>query len=342
MVTLKPRVLVLARHFSEKIHSVEAKLRELNVPVGLIDIDALMRGEGKISSEHDGKSQRILFTDARTSQAMSDDEVSGIWLQDMSFVQVPMEKSIDGQDGRAYIEHIGQCEAWMAVMAIVGAAGHNRVCLPNPQFTYLDTPLRYLQLAKRIGIPTLPMCATRGPGPIYDFLPECSGHLRRVPFRRFAFRYRDKRYLSTESIIEADRSFALGWIRGAEMFTDWPQTWSWYRVAQLGTKKWALKLSLKPDVGSAQITDIAYQAALGQLDLEPVELGSAMSEAFDKLCRSTQSPYLVADFVEDAQHPEHWFFINLSTKDKLTLFDKAGLNLSGEIARWLESGTCPS
>ncbi|HAE55218.1 MAG TPA: hypothetical protein DCG25_09620 [Acidimicrobiaceae bacterium] len=341
-MTLTPRVLVMTRHFSERMDPVEAKLREMGVPVGVLDIDGLMLGRGKISTEHNGATQCLRFTDARTGQRMTDEQVTGIWLHDVSFVQVPMEKMIDGRDGRAYVEHIGQCEAWMTVMAAVGAASHGRVCLPNPMFTYLNTPLRHLQLARRLGIPTLTLCATRGPGPVYDLLSTTTGHLRRVPFRRFAFRYREKKYLSTESIIEADRSYALGWIRGAEVFTEWPESWCWYRIARLGGKTWSIRIALKDQVQSAQITDIAYHAARDQLDVTSEPAPSEMASAFELLCQNTESPYLVADFVQDLEGDRPWYFNALSAREKLTLFDGVGLDLSAHIARWLESGECPN
>ena len=153
-MTTKPRVLVLARHFNQNVHPVEAKLREHGVSVGVLDVDGLMRGRGKISCLQENDKQVMYFTDARTGQAMTDEEVVGVWLEDLNFVQVPMEKIIDSQDGRAYIDHIGQCEAWMTIMASVGAVSHNRVCLPNPEFSYLDVPelgiekLLFIQIKK--------------------------------------------------------------------------------------------------------------------------------------------------------------------------------------------------
>jgi len=308
----------------------------------LIDVNRLIEGENKISSIQDGTSHTMHFVDARSKKECTNEKVTGIWLEDLNFVQTPIEKVVSEHDPVAYINHLGQCEAWLMTMASVGAAGHGQVCLPNPEFSHLDIPMRHIQLAKSLGLPTLPLCATNGIDRVSDFLSGQAEQLRRVPFRRFAFKYRDQRYLSTESIIETDRMFALNWIRGAEMFTSWPKSWCWFRVAKLGKKTWTVRLTLKPEVESSHVTDLAFQAANEHLLIENANLTEAMSKGLEQLFDAAQLDYAIADIVQDLEAPEKWYFTCLSTKEKLRLFDLAGLKLTETLADWLETGNCPS
>jgi len=104
----------------------------------LIDVNRLIEGENKISSIQDGTSHTMHFVDARSKKECTNEKVTGIWLEDLNFVQTPIEKVVSEHDPVAYINHLGQCEAWLMTMASVGAAGHGQVCLPNPEFSHLD------------------------------------------------------------------------------------------------------------------------------------------------------------------------------------------------------------
>ncbi|NOT02357.1 MAG: hypothetical protein HOP29_17255 [Phycisphaerales bacterium] len=199
----------------------------------------------------------------------------------------------------------------------------------------LTSPLYQLATARDVGFKVPPTVVGQVLSSLYARGPIERIHYR--PLTAVQFQVRNAQFVTVERWIHADRTFAMHQAFGPAAFSLRPDSGNRILVLILGSKLFAIEISLIDPGRDPQITDFSFHAAQENLNASICSLTSPIQEVCHEFFRTTGLRFGLIDLLHDSESGDLWY-LAAHASPKLGLFHETGLPVYDHLLEWLLRG----
>lgn len=322
---MAPRILLLYPKPPARFGLVERRLLERQVPYAVLIFDQLFEERATVSYRLGRQGEKLLLRDARNGEAVPLETIRGVWAESLDVPIRLGRPTYDVRDLPRYLKTVGHSETHFFVKSILALLSHRTLFLPQMMEAVRGHHKLYqLAVARDAGFRVPPTYAGARPAGLMNALaPESIDELHYRPFSQHRFRARGQHFVTVERYVGEEASYSLHNLNTPALFSQPPRGLRRLLVAAVLDDLWALTVRLRDQQLDGDVTDVAYQHAQDNLDVEPVSLADDAARLCRTFLRATGLRYGIFDLLEDPRG--EILFQVFHPFGQLHLFHEAGL-----------------
>lgn len=341
---MRPEILVIDRR-GEEAGPVERRLRARGARYATLFLEDLHESLHVPSFRiGQGRGGELTCVDGRTRQAFSTAGLRSVWAESLAVPPNPMASYHGGDELERTFRIVGESESWIYTHSVIALLSRRCLFLPAPmERNRANHRLYQAAVARDAGFALPRLYLGNHARRLFQSLrPSMAEKVHYQPLSPLSFHLKGRRFVSADRFVDPDREFTLAHIKAPALFSCWPEASRRLLVAVLGEDAWALEVGLRDRERDPDVTDLAYQAAQGNLRIEPAEPPAAALGLCRAFLGASGLPFAVFDLLEQgAEGGGNWDFCFLGAQPdgRFPFFDEAGLPVYERLVDWLERGS---